>query len=41
MTERAFKYRFYPTKGQENILRRTLDCVGLVYNRALAERTEA
>ncbi|WP_013322048.1 RNA-guided endonuclease InsQ/TnpB family protein [Gloeothece verrucosa] len=38
---RAFKFRFYPTKEQENILRRTLGCVRLVYNKALHERTQA
>jgi putative transposase len=41
MTERAFRYRFYPTVEQENLLRRTLGCVRLVYNKALATRTEA
>lgn len=39
--ERAFKYRFYPTPEQETLLRRTLGCVRLVYNRALAARTDA
>jgi putative transposase len=39
--ERAFKYRFYPTPEQESLLRRTLGCVRLVYNRALAARTQA
>jgi putative transposase len=39
--QRAFKYRFYPTSEQESLLRRTLGCVRLVYNRALAMRTEA
>lgn len=39
--ERAFKYRFYPTPEQESLLRRTLGCVRLVYNCALAARTEA
>jgi putative transposase len=39
--ERAFKYRIYPTPEQEILLRRTLGCVRLVYNRALAARTEA
>lgn len=39
--QRAFKYRFYPTPQQENLLRKTLGCVRLVYNRALAARTEA
>ena len=41
MTERAYKYRFYPTDEQENLLRRTMGCVRLVYNKALATRTEA
>lgn len=39
--ERAFKYRLYPTPEQETLLRRTLGCIRLVYNRALAARTEA
>ncbi|WP_228024516.1 transposase [cf. Phormidesmis sp. LEGE 11477] len=39
--KKAFKYRFYPTAEQENLLRRTLGCSRLVYNRALAARTEA
>ncbi|HEY9644272.1 MAG TPA: RNA-guided endonuclease TnpB family protein [Coleofasciculaceae cyanobacterium] len=41
MTQKAFKYRFYPTPEQESLLRRTLGCTRLVYNRALAARTEA
>ena len=41
MTQKAFKYRFYPTTEQENLLRRTLGCTRLVYNKALATRTEA
>jgi len=41
MAQRAFKYRFYPTAEQENLLRRTMGSTRLVYNRALAERTEA
>ena len=41
MTQRAFKYRFYPTTEQESLLRRTMGCTRLVYNRALAARTEA
>lgn len=40
MCERAFRYRFYPTPEQESLLRQTLGCVRLVYNRALAERTQ-
>ena len=37
----AYKYRFYPTDEQENLLRRTMGCVRLVYNKALATRTIA
>jgi putative transposase len=36
---RGFRYRFYPSSEQESLLRRTLGCVRLVYNRALAERS--
>jgi putative transposase len=39
--EKAYRYRFYPTAEQELLLRRTLGCARLVYNRALAARTEA
>jgi putative transposase len=39
--QKAFKYRFYPTPEQETLLRRTMGCTRLVYNRALAARTEA
>jgi putative transposase len=41
MTQRAYRYRFYPTPEQEQLLRRTLGCVRLVYNKALHTRTEA
>ncbi|MFB2921949.1 MULTISPECIES: RNA-guided endonuclease InsQ/TnpB family protein [Aerosakkonema] len=40
MTEKAYRYRFYPTQEQEQLLRRTLGCVRLVYNKALHTRTE-
>ncbi|MFB8791000.1 MAG: RNA-guided endonuclease TnpB family protein [Potamolinea sp.] len=40
MTEKAYRYRFYPTQEQEELLRRTLGCVRLVYNKALHTRTE-
>jgi putative transposase len=40
MTQRAYRYRFYPTLEQEQLLRRTLGCVRLVYNKALHTRTE-
>jgi putative transposase len=39
--EKAYSYRFYPTSQQENLLRRTLGCVRLIYNKALAERMQA
>jgi putative transposase len=38
---RGFKYRFYPTAEQETLLRRTIGCCRLVYNRALHARSEA
>ncbi|MDJ1175699.1 RNA-guided endonuclease InsQ/TnpB family protein [Roseofilum capinflatum] len=41
MTQKAFKFRFYPTPEQETLLRKTLGCTRLIYNRALAARTEA
>ena len=39
--QKAFKYRFYPTAEQENLLRRTIGCTRFVYNKALALRTDA
>jgi putative transposase len=41
IVQRAFRYRFYPTPEQELLLRRTIGCVRLVYNKALAERSAA
>ena len=38
--QRAFRYRFYPTAEQESLLRRTIGCCRLAYNKALAARTE-
>ncbi|MGK7941686.1 MAG: RNA-guided endonuclease InsQ/TnpB family protein [Crocosphaera sp.] len=40
MKEMAYKFRFYPTSEQESLLRRTMGCVRLVYNKALGIRTE-
>ena len=37
----AFRYRFYPTPEQVNLLNRTFGCVRVVYNRARAAREEA
>jgi putative transposase len=39
--EKAYRYRFYPTIEQENLLRRTIGCTRLVYNKALVYRTES
>jgi putative transposase len=39
--EKAYRYRLFPTVQQESLLRKTLGCVRLVYNKALAARTEA
>ncbi|MEV4636318.1 RNA-guided endonuclease TnpB family protein [Actinoplanes sp. NPDC049548] len=39
--KRAFKFRFYPTTEQADLLNRTFGCVRKVYNLALAARTEA
>ncbi|MFF2148736.1 RNA-guided endonuclease InsQ/TnpB family protein [Kitasatospora sp. NPDC058190] len=39
--KRAFKFRFYPTDVQAAELSRTFGCVRLVYNKALAARSEA
>jgi transposase len=36
--EKAYWFRFYPTPEQESLLRRTLGCVRLVYNKALHDR---
>ncbi|OXS14438.1 transposase [Zobellella denitrificans] len=41
MTKRAYKYRFYPTSKQEQLLARTFGCVRFVYNSVLRHRTDA
>jgi putative transposase len=41
MTKRAYKYRFYPTPEQEQILSKTFGCVRFVYNSVLRWRTDA
>ena len=38
--DKAYQYRFYPAAEQEHLLRCTLGCVRLVYNKALQERTQ-
>jgi putative transposase len=39
--QRAYRYRFYPSSEQADLLARTFGCVRYVYNRALAERSRA
>lgn len=41
MTKRAYKYRFYPTTEQAELLARTFGCVRFVYNSVLRWRTDA
>src|SRR5215471_9563422 len=41
MSKKAFKYRLYPTKQQEQALYRTLALCRELYNAALEERREA
>ena len=41
MTKRAYKYRFYPTPEQEQLLAKTFGCVRFVYNAVLNYRKEA
>ncbi|NJK67101.1 MAG: helix-turn-helix domain-containing protein [Microcoleus sp. CSU_2_2] len=39
--EKTFRYRFYPTLEQSNLLRRTIGCTRSIYDRAFALRIEA
>jgi putative transposase len=41
MAVKAYKYRFYPTDEQRQILARTFGCVRYVWNWALATRSAA
>lgn len=41
MTKRAYKYRFYPTPEQEELLAQTFGCTRVVYNQILRWRTDA
>jgi putative transposase len=40
MAKKAYKFRLYPTKEQEQLLVKTFGCVRFVYNQMLAERKE-
>src|SRR6266487_7002144 len=39
--KRAYKYRFYPTDEQKQVLARTFGCARFVYNWALRQKTDA
>jgi putative transposase len=41
LVRRAYRYRFYPSPEQADLLNRTFGCVRYVWNRALAERSRA
>ena len=41
LIKRAYRYRFYPTSEQRQVLARTFGCCRWVYNQALARKTTA
>lgn len=41
LMKRAYKYRFYPTANQVELLAQTFGCVRFVYNSILRWRTDA
>lgn len=41
MPHRAYRYRFYPNREQEFLLRKTIGCVRFVYNKILEARATA
>ena len=41
MKKRTFKYRFYPSREQEDLLAKTFGCVRVVYNQILRYRADA
>src|SRR5690606_19653899 len=40
MANKAYQFRLYPTKEQEELLAKTFGCVRLVYNKMLEERIQ-
>lgn len=38
--EKAYKYRIYPNKKQEELINKTFGCTRFVYNRYLAKKIE-
>ena len=41
MANKAYKFRIYPNKAQEELIQKTFGCVRFVYNHFLADRKEA
>lgn len=41
MANKAYKYRIYPNKEQEELIQKTFDCVRFVYNHFLEDRINA
>ena len=41
MANKAYKFRIYPSKAQEELIQKTFGCVRFVYNHFLADRKEA
>ena len=39
--EKAYKFRIYPNKTQENLLQKTFGCVRFIYNHFLDRRIKA
>jgi putative transposase len=39
--QKAYKYRFYPTEEQMDLLAKTFGCCRYVYNWALRQKTDA
>ena len=39
--EKAYKFRIYPTKDQEVLIRKTFGCARYIYNRFLSSRKDA
>ena len=41
MIQKGIKFRIYPNREQQTIIKQTLGCCRLVYNKSLAMRNEA
>ena len=40
VVEKAYKFRIYPNKNQEELINKTFGCCRFIYNRYLAKRIE-